>query len=377
MELSYWEKNTFFENIDIAIIGSGIVGLSAAIHLKKLAPQLNILILERGVIPSGASTRNAGFACFGSVSELAADLENIGLDALLTLVEMRWKGLERLKKRVGEEALGFKQLGGYELFLNQKTFEPCADKIAFFNQHLQPIIGMSEVFKTAKNKILTFGFRGVEELIFNQAEGQINTGKMMAALLGIAQREGIRIFNGITIKNMHRENSGTTLETDDGWCIKTRKTLVAVNGFAQKILPELEVQPARNQVLITKPIPNLRIKGTFHYDSGFYYFRNIDNRILLGGGRNLSPKTETTAEFGTTELIQNQLIKMLNTIILPSQTTEVDRWWSGILGVGETKTPIVKMLNEHMGVAVKMGGMGIAIGSLIGEQAAVMLLDNY
>ena len=58
------------------------------------------------------------------------------------------------------------------------------------------------------------------------------------------------------------------------------------------------MQPARAQVLITKPIKNLQIKGTFHLDKGYYYFRNIDNRILFGGGRNLDFKTEETSEFG-------------------------------------------------------------------------------
>ena len=63
-ELSYWEKESFFSNYDAIVIGSGIVGLNAAIHLKKTAPSLKIVILEKGFLPTGASTKNAGFACF-------------------------------------------------------------------------------------------------------------------------------------------------------------------------------------------------------------------------------------------------------------------------------------------------------------------------
>ena len=59
-------------------------------------------------------------------------------------------------------------------------------------------------------------------------------------------------------------------------------------------------------MLITKPIKNLHIKGTFHLDKGYYYFRNIDDRILFGGGRNLDFKTEETTEFGQTEITQNK-----------------------------------------------------------------------
>ena len=66
---SYWERTAFIDNADIIIIGSGLVGLSAALHLKKQAPALNVLVLERGFLPTGASTKNAGFACFGTISE--------------------------------------------------------------------------------------------------------------------------------------------------------------------------------------------------------------------------------------------------------------------------------------------------------------------
>jgi hypothetical protein len=55
----------------------------------------------------------------------------------------------------------------------------------------------------------------------------------------------------------------------------------------------------------TEPIDNLDVRGTFHLDCGYYYFRNIGDRILLGGGRNLDFETETTTEFAQTEIIQN------------------------------------------------------------------------
>lgn len=74
MKLSYWEQKSLIGNPDVAVIGAGITGLNAAIRLKQLDPALDVLVLERGALPEGASTRNAGFACFGSPSELLADL---------------------------------------------------------------------------------------------------------------------------------------------------------------------------------------------------------------------------------------------------------------------------------------------------------------
>lgn len=80
--LSYWERETFLKNIDVLIVGSGIVGLSAALHLKEKSPSLNVVIAERWTFPFGASTKNAGFSCFGSVSELLDDLEKRGSNYL-------------------------------------------------------------------------------------------------------------------------------------------------------------------------------------------------------------------------------------------------------------------------------------------------------
>ena len=133
------------------------------------------------------------------------------------------------------------------------------------------------------------------------------------------------------------------------------------------------MQPARNQVLVTKPIPELKIKGTFHLDEGYTYFRNIDNRILLGGGRNLDLTGEQTDALGTSETIQAYLEKTLSQIILPQTPVEIDYRWSGILGVGAQKKPILKPLSEHVFCGVRLGGMGVAIGSQIGKELADLL----
>ena len=105
MDLSFWERDTYFSNIDILIIGSGIVGLSAALEVKQQNPNLKVLIIERGFLPSGASSKNAGFSCFGSVSELLDDLTHTSEDVVFSLVEKRWRGLQQLRKNLGDDSL--------------------------------------------------------------------------------------------------------------------------------------------------------------------------------------------------------------------------------------------------------------------------------
>ena len=374
----YWESSTIFNDIDVCVLGSGIVGLNAAIHLKASAPGLKVMVVERGFLPYGASTRNAGFACFGSMTELLDDLEKETEDEVFRRVELRWKGLTKLRSLLGDAALEYEPLGGFEVFTNQDKdiFKNCCEKLESFNKQLKNITGEAETYAVADNQINSFGFSGVDHLIINRGEGQLNTGKMMQALASVAQQNGVIFINGLSVNAVESVNNLAVLTCDNGLTIRAKRLLVANNGFAKQLFPSLPVVPARAQVLITKPIGNLKIKGSFHYEKGYYYFRNVQNRILFGGGRNLDFSGETTTEFGTTSTIQNKLEELLHTMILPNQKVEIDMRWSGIMGLGPSKSPVIQQLNENVFCAVRMGGMGVAIGSLVGETGAEMVLKT-
>jgi glycine/D-amino acid oxidase-like deaminating enzyme len=74
-------------------------------------------------------------------------------------------------------------------------------------------------------------------------------------------------------------------------------------------------------------------------------------------------------------LIRDSLVSLLHTLVVPEQQVEIDTWWSGIMGVGDQKQPIIKRYSDRVVVAVRMGGMGVAIGSLVGEKGAALLLE--
>jgi gamma-glutamylputrescine oxidase len=373
-ELSYWEKSVFFDQLDAVIIGSGLVGLNAAIELRTLHPSWKIAILERGPLPIGASTRNAGFACFGSMTELLDDLTHLSMDEMLAIVEKRWRGLQQLRQVVGDTALHFQELGGYEMFTerDEAIHADCLDRMDEFNREMGRITGSERVYRIADERLPALGFSSdVSHLILNSAEGQVHTGYMMKALLDKAQAFGIVIYNGLGVNELH-DNGDTQVElvTTAGWSLFCRKVLVCTNGFARQLLPELAVTPARNQVLITRPIPQLQVSGCFHYDRGYFYFRNQDGRLLLGGGRNLDLTTEQTDQFGSNEMIREALTNLLHKVICPSQPVEVEQWWTGILGLGPVKKPIVQLVSTNVVCAVRLSGMGVAIGTLIGQEGA-------
>lgn len=373
MQLSYWEKKNWFTNVDFTIVGSGIVGLHTALRLRELYPKNKILILERGMLPQGASTKNAGFACFGSLSEILDDLKRHSEAEVLSLVEKRWNGLKMLRNRLGDEAIGFKNYGGYELFFesDSETYHECLQNIEAVNRLLFPLFG-ENVFSFQAD---TFGFAKKKDLvIYNRFEGQIDTGNMMQNLLKQVYQNDILILNHQKVIGFEELSNSVEVFLEN-FSFKTKKLIFATNGFASQLTNQ-EVIPARAQVLITKPIENLRIKGVFHMDKGYYYFRNVGNRILLGGARNLDFETETTTEIALNEKIQNRLEEVLKTVILPNQDFEIEHRWSGIMGMGKAKLPIIKQHSENVYYGVRLGGIGIAIGSLIGKELAEIVTYN-
>ncbi len=370
MNYSYWEYKEWLTGNDFVIVGSGIVGLTCAINLKERFPKANVLILEKGVLPEGASTKNAGFACFGSVSELLSDLKTHTKEEVFSLVKKRWDGLLMLRNLLGDKKIDYQQNYGYELFIDPKKLEESSSSIRDLNQLLYPIF-QQNVFALVEDK---FKFKNcISTQIVNYFEGQIDVGKMVVELLKVAQKKGIKILNNTVVQGFFEETTQVKVQTTQGE-FTTSKLCFATNGFSKKLLYE-NVQPARAQVLITSPIKDLHIKGVFHLDEGYYYFRNIHNRILFGGGRNLDFKTEETTRFGQTKRIQQRLETLLKTIILPGKDFEIDHRWSGIMGVGSQKKPIVKQLSDHVFCGVRLGGMGVAIGSLVGKELAMLIID--
>ena len=369
--LSYWEQNSFIGRPDLLIIGSGIVGLTAALEYRRRFPKAKILIVERSPIAAGGSTRNAGFACFGSISEILADLENHEEQVVIDLIKSRWEGLARLRALVGDENMNYQGVGNYEIFRNQDKalYQQCRAAMPRLNKLMESATGQKDVFREDPLAIERFNLGQTQHLIWNKAEGMINTGKMMRTLVNLTRNAGIQILNGATVEKLSIQTNQVSILLDNNWEINAEQVIVATNGFARQLLPGLAIRPARNLVLITNPIDGLKIKGAFHGEGGYFYFRNVDDRILLGGGRHLDLKKEETSEFGENKLIKKTLLRLLKSTILPRVPYTIDRWWSGILGVGEQKKPIIERQQDRLVVAVRMGGMGVAIGSSVGVMA--------
>jgi glycine/D-amino acid oxidase-like deaminating enzyme len=377
--LSFWEQQSFLK-YDYIIVGSGIVGLSAALSIRERNETASILILERGILPTGASTKNAGFACIGSLTEIIEDLKTLTEKEVVELVALRLKGLQLLRKRLGDAAIDYKEEGSYELISENEAHY--LSELERINQLLFPVLNKN-AYTLSDEKIADFNFdkKQVKHLVQNNLEGQLDTGKMMKALIALALSRNIEIKTGSTVSSfIEKENEVNVMVANvfKNHSIQfiCKKLIICTNAFSSKLLSNLDLQPGRGQVLITKPIPNLKVKGIFHFDKGYYYFRNFEDRVLFGGGRNLDFQKESSTEFEYNETILEDLKDKLRHLILPETPFEIDQSWVGIMAFGTTKFPIIKKHSDLVIIGVRMGGMGVAIGSQAGELLADLVLND-
>lgn len=364
--ISFWEKNYNSQEFDVTIIGAGFTGLFSAWFILKENPKAKIAICDASFPPPAASTRNAGFACFGSPTEILEDLSKESEASVLERIEMRITGLEDLKSICGREEINFTDYGGFEIFNDREIglFEDTASQLSKLNKLLFPSTGQ-DTFEISDNS--QHSFKNAIRINF---EGQINPFLAWKSLYSKVAAEGNVHF--ISGRALNINPSGTKVKvTTDHQTILSQKVIIATNGFTKRLLPKTNIVPARAQVLITSPIENLKLKGSFHIDRGFVYFRNVGNRVLIGGYRNLDVKTEETDAFELNQVIQANLETLLKNEILPNQSFNIEHRWAGIMGFGENqeKDFLLEEPIPNVILAVRLGGMGVAISSALAKKA--------
>lgn len=237
---------------------------------------------------------------------------------------------------------------------------------------------LTKTFSFRNDLVYKFGFDQVHSLIQNKFEGQIHTGKMMKSLIEKAKSLGVNILTGSEVIEINdNEKFVEVIVSNQSINEKIKfissKVSVCNNAFAKKLFKTLPLKPARGQVMITSEISNLKFKGTFHFDKGFYYFRNVGNRVLIGGGRNTDITNEESFDFVENLDILSTLKKYLTDIILPNNNFEIEMNWQGIMGFSENKLPIVNNVSTNVFCAFGCNGMGVALGSQIGIEMAFLM----
>lgn len=377
MQLSYWEQSVFYKPYDVIVTGAGLQGLWCALLLKKSRPALRVLLLERAPTPYGASTRNAGFLCFGSPTELLHDARTCGESSMLRIAEMRYKGMRTIQQLFTPEQVDYNPCGGYECLTNAKHNIPeLLEQLQWLNKSLQPITGKAAVFSEAINQPGTAGLRGFDTLLFNPLEAALHSGKLVYCLQQQVRELGVDILTGITITAYRDHAQGIELETDQAIRLRCSQALFCINAFSGSLFPGIGIEPGRGQMVLTQPVDGLQLNGTFHFDEGYYYFRNLANRLLLGGARNSSFDTERTTEIALSDPIQTTLEQFLHTHFHTTEPVIIEQRWAGIMGFTRNKEPLVQEVIPGCRVISACNGMGVALSPVVAEEVVQKLLGE-
>ncbi len=366
---SIWITETYRNNYDIIIVGGGLLGLWTAYEFKKKYTGLSIAIFEAGHPPGGASLRNAGFACFGSPTELIADIQK-NEEQAWALVQQRFNGIEKIKQVVGTAAINFEQCKGYEcLQLNQHEIPVFEQQLLLLNQGLQTITGSAACFQLQNNLLQQWHIKGLNTLVENKFEGCLHSGLLHHHLKERVLKAGVKYHYGV---EAIKYTCGTTIQlyTSNGR-YSCKKLLFTNNAWLSKWFPQLHITPARGQIIVSPPVNNLTIKGSFHFNEGYVYFRHLPgNRVLIGGFRNLAFEEEATLEMAPNNYLQQQLHQFLITHFTNVNWPPLAQFttWSGIMAMTPDKQPVLNKVDENIYAAMCCNGMGVALAPVFAEK---------
>lgn len=384
--ISIWEQQTYYADREVFIAGAGLLGLWTAYELLLKEPSLTITIADQLLIPAMASTRNAGFACFGSPSELWSDARCQSEDTLWEIAELRYQGIQKIRKICGDEAIEYDPCGGYEVFRAGTEWQQKEgrERIAWLNKGFEKITGIKETYTDCSDQMAEMGLSDFGVMYGNQIEGGLHSGKLVKWLQEYLQKAGVQFLWGHRVKSVsgkqgHFEIGLETLEQEKQ-TLKSRQMLWATNA-ALSLLPEIAetVKPARGQMLLSPEIPGFSLRGTFHFDEGYYYFRNLGNRLLIGGARNADFEAEETLDAGVSPKIREALERFI-ALHLPEAAASLKQngWmhWSGIMGMSDVKKPMIIQMDSGGLAGMACNGMGVALTPAWAETlSSAMLLQ--
>jgi glycine/D-amino acid oxidase-like deaminating enzyme len=192
---------------------------------------------------------------------------------------------------------------------------------------------------------------------------------MLGAWQDLCRNQGVDLIYGLNIEELNVQTGNVKIRQHE---FKPGKIVLCTNGLTNGLFKGLDVIPARNQVLITNEILSEPWNCSFHQRQGYVYYRSVGKRILIGGGRDLFKESEYTDSLDINEEIIQYLRGHLEGLI-GLNDFQIEHRWSGIMGLGNTKGPIIQKINNQVYVAVRMGGMGVAIGTAVGKQVSEIL----
>jgi len=358
------------QQFDVAIIGGGFTGISAALHLAEAG--VSVAVLESEYVGWGASGRNGGFCCLGG-----GMLDNRALDrAFGRDGRLAWRQtevaavnfVEGIVKRFGID-VDRHSAGETQFAHRPRDFEAMRGQLAYYYENYGIEARLTDKAGLASEG-MNAGYHGALTIPIGFA---LNPRKYIAGLAQAAEDAGVKIYHKSAVTGIEQQQSGYVLRTQNG-SVKAEKVIVATNGYSSEDLPKwlgARYMPTQSSIIVTRPMTQSELgaqgwtSGQASYDTKhlLHYFRLMpDNRMLFGVRGGLLSNTESEARaIRRARADFDQMFPAWRDVETPYA-------WSGMVCIARDSMPFVGKVPGQPGVFTSLcyHGNGVAMASYCG-----------
>ena len=389
---SYWEESADplaldlqplrqERRCDVAIIGGGFTGLSAAIALAEQG--VDARLLEAGHIGWGASGRNGGFACIGSHKlSYSKMIRTYGLDATKGFYRTMKDSVALVAENAERHGIDIWKHGQGEITLAHlpNRLDKFREEQAFYRATFGEEHEVLTPQQLRERGLAGPHFHG--GLVGSTGIG-IHPLNYVRGLARAAHTAGAKLFPHSRLIRWEEHSGEHHLYTEQGKLVAGR-VLVATNGYTPEDVSRRHagrILPALSNIIVTRPLSDTELEAqgwtssTMAYDSRnlLHYFRLLPNKRFLFGGRGGTDSSNAAAA-DYRELLTDTLYHLF-----PAwDDVEITHFWRGFVCLAYDLVPYVGALDERKSVWTSLAyhGNGVAMASWCGRAAARMMLDD-
>lgn len=369
------EQTPLPEKVDVAVIGSGYTGLTAARTLAKRGART--AVLEAESIGWGASSRNGGMALTGLKIPLQTAIKRYGREMARRLFQCSLETIDLVEQIVQEEHIqcGFARSGHLLAANKPKHYDILAGEVDFMAKefgHTVRLVSRQE----QRSEIGADLYYGA---LVDEASAGLNPAQYVAGLAGAAERAGATLHARARVHRLERRERRFYVETERG-ALSAEHVLVATNGYTTSVTPQLRrrIIPLGSYIIATERLPDKLARELsphnrmiFDFKHFINYFRlSDDQRMIFGGRAAFFPETDQTVR-QSAEILRKQMVEVYPQL----RETRVEYVWGGTLAFPFDLMPHAGEM-DGMYYALGYAGHGLAMGTWMGKTVAEAMLEG-
>src|ERR1700682_203465 len=366
----------FPERVDVAVIGAGYTGLSAARTLAKSGA--SVAVFDSQSVGWGASSRNGGMVLTGLKLPAATLIARYGKETTARMYAASLESIDCVEKLVREEniACDFARCGHLEVACKPKHFDDVrrsAEETARHFNHWQRLIPKDQLQSEIGSAIYHGG-------LVDESSAGVNPARLVAGLASAAERAGAAIFEHARVEEVQREGArGWKIATQRG-TLRAQNVFVATSGYTSRVTPALQkkIIPIGSYIIVTeilseKLAAELSPRNRMIFDSKnylYYYRLTPDRRMLFGGRAAFFPENASTIR-RSAEILRRGML----TVYPQLRDARIEYVWGGTLDFAFDKMPHAGQL-DGLHFSLGYAGHGVAMSTYLGDKIAHSILRD-